>query len=101
MLTGQIPATAVATLRPGAMASAEQQAKDSQIDKDALYHGQAAQATPTEGIFQCGKCKSDKVRFALAQVSQCVRVRVRVPASLAGCAFLRFSPCSYYDSHYR
>ena len=66
VLTGQIPATAVATLRPGDMASAEQQAKDFQIDKDALYHGQAAQATPTEGIFQCGKCKSDKVRFALA-----------------------------------
>lgn len=57
------------------MASAEQQAKDSQIDEDALYHGQAAQATPTEGIFQCGKCKSDKVRFALAQVSQRVSVR--------------------------
>eukprot|EP01043_Picozoa_sp_COSAG02_P064320 COSAG02_NODE_9366_length_2240_cov_0.993461_1_plen_113_part_10 len=33
VLTGQIPSTAVATLRPGAMASAEQQAKDSQIDK--------------------------------------------------------------------
>ena len=76
VLTGQIPATAVATLQAGAMASAEQQAKNSKIDQDALYHGQAAQAEPTEGIFQCGKCKSDKVRFALAQVSRRVSVRV-------------------------
>ena len=68
VLTGQIPATAVATLRPHDMASAEQQAKDSQIDKDAIYNGQVAQAAATEGIFQCGKCKSDIVRFVLAQV---------------------------------
>ena len=64
------------------MASAEQQAKDSKIDEDALYHGQAAQATPTEGIFQCGKCKSDKVRFALAQVSQRVRARACICGSM-------------------
>lgn len=68
VLTGQIPATAVATLGAGDMASAEQQEKDSQIDKDALYNGQVAQAPATEGIFQCGKCKSDIVRFTLAQV---------------------------------
>ena len=49
------------------MASAEQKIADDKITADALYNGQVAKAEPSEGIFQCGKCKLWKVRFALAQ----------------------------------
>ena len=50
------------------MASAEQKIADDKITADASYNGQVAKAEPSEGIFQCGKCKSDIVRFVLAQV---------------------------------
>lgn len=82
------------------MASAEQQAKNSKIDQDALYHGQAAQAEPTEGIFQCGKCKSDKVRFALAQVSQCVSVCVYLRPVLLDFARSVASSCSPHAANH-
>ena len=49
------------------MASAEQKIADDKITADALYNGQVAKAEPSEGIFQCGKCKLWKVRFAMAQ----------------------------------
>ena len=55
------------------MASAEQKIADDKITADALYNGQVAKAEPSEGIFQCGKCKLWKVRFAILKLPRAAK----------------------------